>query len=492
MTSTGAGPLKDITIVDDAGTNATGDDFKPVAILKAQWNSGDNDKDGLLDAGETWLYTSAGIYTTALSQGAYINVAQVTGTDTRLGTIVRDDDTANLVIALPAHTNGRMTGGGSIYTADDTRVTHGFELHCDSTIGPNNLEINWDKNKFHLEQVTAMSCYDDPALSPLPRPAPFDTLVGQGIGRFNGIAGYHVSFKFTDSGEPGTSDLAQIEIRDPQGALVLFVSGNLHNGNQQAHPENKASALLLADAAPDAPVAQGAEPTIAELSAMVAEARRAWVEAGIGAQQLAMLDTVQFDVADLPGRSLGRTIEGQITIDANAAGWNWFVDDTPRDSREFALQDGSLVATAGPAAGHMDLLTVVSHEMGHAMGLDHVAGGVMDEDLSPGQRVTPNQPPLPAASGADAGSDLFAAENVAAGASAAGPLSASPHTQIDWAVPLAVLNTAAGIEQQTDGASWQDRFVNHLGATPELLNPNASLRLHVSALPALAPRGQTR
>ena len=51
-----------------------------------------------------------------------------------------------------------MTGGGSIFTADGTRVTHGFELHCDPNISPNKLEVNFDGNSFHLEQLTYVNC----------------------------------------------------------------------------------------------------------------------------------------------------------------------------------------------------------------------------------------------------------------------------------------------------------------------------------------------
>ena len=52
------------------------------------------------------------------------------------------------------------------------RVTHGFELHCDIDIEPNNLEVNSDKDDFHLEALTSVSCYDDPLMNPLPRSAP--------------------------------------------------------------------------------------------------------------------------------------------------------------------------------------------------------------------------------------------------------------------------------------------------------------------------------
>ena len=46
---------------------------------------------------------------------------------------------------------GRMTGGGSVL---GSRVTHGFELHCNVTQTPNRLQVNWAGNRFHLEPLT--------------------------------------------------------------------------------------------------------------------------------------------------------------------------------------------------------------------------------------------------------------------------------------------------------------------------------------------------
>jgi len=128
---------------------------------------------------------------------------------------------------------GRMTGGGTVGTSN---VRHGFELHCDVAVGPNNLQVSWSKNnKFHLETLESARCSDDPTIAPNPPEAGFDTYVGKGMGRYNGVSGYTIEFKFTDAGEPGINDNAQIKITAPDTSVVLSVSGNINKGNQQAH-----------------------------------------------------------------------------------------------------------------------------------------------------------------------------------------------------------------------------------------------------------------
>jgi hypothetical protein len=53
-------------------------------------------------------------------------------------------------------------------------------------------------------------------------------------------------------------------------------------------------------------------------------------------------------------------------LSPNAAGYGWFVDATPGQDEEFGA-DGAALA-GGPAAGRMDLLSVVLHELGHLAG----------------------------------------------------------------------------------------------------------------------------
>ncbi len=140
----------------------------------------------------------------------------------------------------PPPVPGRMTGGGSVFTTAGVRVTHGFEIHCDIADVPNRLEINWaGGNNFHLETLTSAFCFTDPKIDSGHPTAPFNTYIGAGTGKLNGVAGAAAAWTFTDAGEPGTKDKATITITDSHGNVVLTVSGLLDKGNQQAHTDNK-------------------------------------------------------------------------------------------------------------------------------------------------------------------------------------------------------------------------------------------------------------
>jgi hypothetical protein len=76
-------------------------------------------------------------------------------------------------------------------------------------------------------------------------------------------------------------------------------------------------------------------------------------------------------------------VNGSIVIDPTADGDGWLVDPT--------AQPGSA------ATGHVDALTVVMHEMGHALGLPDETTGVMAESLAPGARNLPTAADVAAA-----------------------------------------------------------------------------------------------
>jgi hypothetical protein len=141
--------------------------------------------------------------------------------------------------------------------------------------------------------------------------------------------------------------------------------------------------------------------TQAELDSVVAAAIAEWAAAGASASQLAALHAVTFSVADLPGNVIGEeTSPTHITIDTDAAGNGWFVDPTPSNNAEFphaqnAAGTDLLTDPSNAAAGHMDLLTTVTHELGHVLGLpDETASSdandLMYINLVDGERRLPD------------------------------------------------------------------------------------------------------
>src|SRR5262249_56897518 len=91
----------------------------------------------------------------------------------------------------------------------------------------------------------------------------------------------------------------------------------------------------------------------------------------------------QFHVAALPNSLLGLTFGTTIWIDQNAQGYGWYIDASPTTNAAFAQVTGTneLQAVPGsPAYGHVDLLTVVTHELGHVLGFASIDPGTLDHD----------------------------------------------------------------------------------------------------------------
>jgi hypothetical protein len=120
--------------------------------------------------------------------------------------------------------------------------------------------------------------------------------------------------------------------------------------------------------------------------------------AGVDPGLVGRLASAQYLVAPLPAGVLGLTQPwaDRVLISPDAAGYGWFTDVTPRGDKMFAPG-----ATGSPraelpgsaAAGRVDLLTVVLHEMAHLAGRpdedgDAAGGDLMAEALAPGVRRT--------------------------------------------------------------------------------------------------------
>ena len=101
-----------------------------------------------------------------------------------------------------------------------------------------------------------------------------------------------------------------------------------------------------------------------------------WQQMGIDANQLSHLHAIDVSFAELDGAYLALTTANTIRLDANAAGFGWYIDSTPLDDSEFRGQP-----SASSDQQSMDLLTVVMHEMGHVLGLDDVWEDSLAEDI---------------------------------------------------------------------------------------------------------------
>lgn len=163
-------------------------------------------------------------------------------------------------------------------------------------------------------------------------------------------------------------------------------------------PTLPAAALTAAE---PQPLSSEAVAAIDAVSPELVDAAKAYWRNLLGAEAATALDSVAVVVSDLGGLTLAQLEGTLIRIDADAAGYGWFIDETPEDSVEFLRGGGRGLgaghdifrATGSSAAfGRMDLLTVLTHEMGHLLGFGHdAAWPVMDGDLEAATRVLPKQ-----------------------------------------------------------------------------------------------------
>jgi hypothetical protein len=128
------------------------------------------------------------------------------------------------------------------------------------------------------------------------------------------------------------------------------------------------------------------------LAMLVDAAINRWADLlGVESLKLEWLKDVEYLIADLEGGALG-WIDGQaVLIDNDAAGYGWFIDTTADEDSEYLVGiNGDLKAMKeSDAFGRMDLLTVLSHEIGHLLGFGHDADtlSIMADTLDRGTRL---------------------------------------------------------------------------------------------------------
>ena len=207
----------------------------------------------------------------------------------------------------------------------------------------------------------------------------------------------------------GTITFTNTSVTQPSYTIPLLVAPVIPDtGTTTTDPtETSSSDQPDGTAPPSDPT--GGTPTVvddgiltqAELDTLVAAALARWEATGLTPEQLELLHSVKFIVADLPPGYLGEATPGTVIIDSNAAGNSWFIDLTPDDDSEFSGTGTDLQATStGGAAGRLDALTTIMHELGHQLGLQDSYAGADSANLMFGW-LHQGERRLPAAGQAD-------------------------------------------------------------------------------------------
>jgi hypothetical protein len=113
----------------------------------------------------------------------------------------------------------------------------------------------------------------------------------------------------------------------------------------------------------------GVRLTQSMLDATIAGSIAQWVGAGVSSRRLGTLAGIDFELANFSGSTLGlaSSSTNKVWLDADGAGLGW---------------------SLGTDSGGYDLLSAVSHEIGHKLGFDH---DVMEDSLAPGERHLPSE-----------------------------------------------------------------------------------------------------
>ncbi|MEJ8827202.1 hypothetical protein WKW80_35340, partial [Variovorax humicola] len=422
VTNTGNVSLSNVGVKDNAGTaGTTADDFNATYI------SGDANNDGKLNLNETWIFEKTG---TAVA-GSYSNIGTASGTN---GTTVTDTDpssyfgTSPLGQITPTGTTPNQYIDGSALDFSDYYASQGgviqYGVNNQGKIGQTNPGVFF----YYTGLSNAIKGFDGPdsGTAPDAMTIKIDQSDSSALfGAFTATTNDVKLYKVTDldgNGIDAGDTVTQVQLASSQIILgtganagdvtvnftpdavgSLYVIGvkydtgsvigtnvgkvpgswptvnytfNTDVGNNGTIDETAVGGITIAPKFAaltlDGAIGDGARAlSEGQLDHVIGLAIAYWAQQGASDEQLATLRAAEVTITDLGGSMLAASSADSVWIDDDAAGHGW------------SLGNG------GVAPDKVDLLSAVTHEFGHLLGLEH-GPGVMDPTLAVGERDLPS------------------------------------------------------------------------------------------------------
>jgi hypothetical protein len=183
---------------------------------------------------------------------------------------------------------------------------------------------------------------------------------------------------------PGGSITQSYALPNLTGTIYVRVVDSNRTGGEKKLETVSIDQIYLSIATPLTAASIGTNwrgPTLATEKVRPQLEKSASIWKSFGFEQVAF-PAINIKIENLGGSTLALAAGNTIWLDDDAAGWGWYFES----DWNFADFDGKLGRSI--PSNRIDLLTVVMHEMGHLLGLDHHEEGVMAESLAAGVRRT--------------------------------------------------------------------------------------------------------
>ncbi len=309
------------------------------------------------------VYSAAGVYSVKLTVTDNHNLAGISSSSY----VVIYDPSAGFVTG-----NGWINSPSGAYTANlalTGKANFGFESKYKNgnSVPTGNTEFQFKVANFNFKSTAYEWLVVSGAKARY-----------RGTGTVNGTGSYGFELTAWDGQVNGGGGVDKFRIKiwnNNQGNGVVY--DNMMNAADGADPttalgggsiviHKNGNNLVLNSAARGTPSA-APRLTDSQLSTAFTDAIAEWAAHGLSSTELQELQELTVRIADLPGNALGLASESTnyVWVDADAAGYGWSF------------------STVDLRSGGVDLLSVLTHELGHKLGYDH---DVMGESLNVGER----------------------------------------------------------------------------------------------------------